>query len=323
MKNIIKINFLLTLFFTINTLAAVPLPVGFERWTPTSYSDVKFDQQCGAVQKEYNAPSGSRDTKSSSRIPHAGSYKIPYIPDRDFRVIDIEVKFNSFAGEHLLDIIFVKNSGPFKRDSWVLCGLTTAEVQSWADNKHFALLDVERYTRKNGDVRWAVILQDDPFNLKTLIFTGPTALSIDNINGTFGQDPDDADWRVLDIDVAGANGVNATYDVVLIQNHGGNHKLWNLEQGWSDESLVAGAYQLIDRERVGDYYDPKSPWFSAMLSVAVNNDYCTFEHLDHDGVWFNHNVKGITIDLEWHHDSEYAGIKHYKFYTVNAGYHCD
>jgi len=321
MKQLIKINLLLTLFFTINAYAAVPLPVGFERWTPTSYSIVEFDQECGAVQKKYNAPSGSRDSKSSSQIPHAGSYKIPYISDPDFRVMDIEVKYNSFAEEHRLDLIAVKNTGDFKRDSWVLCGLTTAEVKKWADNKQFALLDVERYTRKNGETRWAIVLQVDPFNLSSLFFE---ELSMENINSTFGQDPDDADWRVLDIDFAGANGINNVYNVILIQNHGDNHMLWNLEEGWSYENLVAGAYQLIDRElifrtMVNGYH----LWKSAMLSVAVNNDYCTLEHLDRDGVWFNHDFKGITIDLEWHHDYQHAGINFYKYYTVNAGYHCD
>ena len=313
MKSLTKI-IIATIFFLATTLVQAVEPIGFERWTPTNDSKVEFNKQCSEVQKEYNAPSGTKDDRSSSQIPHAGSYTIEGNHDRAYRVMDIEVKYNSHNGYNDLDIVAVKNYGPFARDSWVLCGLTTDEVQQWADNRNFALLDVEPYERKNGELRWAIILQKDPFKLTTLFFP---SLSIDNINETFGSDPDDSDWRVLDIDYVGISGGIIKYSVVVIQNFGDNHILWNLEEGWSHHNLVAGAYQLVDRERI-PHVSFSNAWLSAMLSVAVDNDYWTLEHLDQDKVKDNHGIIGVTVDLEAFEVDMHAGITFYEYYTVNA-----
>ncbi|NND01101.1 MAG: hypothetical protein HKN85_13045 [Gammaproteobacteria bacterium] len=301
-------------------------PVGFERWTPLSSSFVEFDHTCRQLQEKYNYP----------------DFFGPYNPDRvkeekDFRLIDIEVRSDISLG-HAYDAVVVTNSGSFNRKSWLACDLSLTYVRGLAQSKSMVILDIERYT-KGGKTVYAAILQLHEFSLDTMFI--PSA-RLSDINAIAGNDEDDSYMRVIDIDHVGYINIGCPgsseeacdwkgeplYSAVLVENSGDNHILWNLEDGWGDgaplDNLVTGAYQLVDREltRVNvENFEEK--WHSAMLSVAIDQDYHTLENLSKAQVHAaNHGSQGVIVDLEWdivwENPEIIPGVNNYDWYVVTA-----
>ncbi len=305
-------------------------PVGYERWTPNEGYDVVFNQTCDQLMHAYNYPKFFGPSKGRDE----------HVQEKDYRIIDIEVR-KEFDDSEVLDAVIVPNFGDWNRKSWLICDLSLSMLQSLATSKYMVMLDVERYKRA-GRTYYAVILQIHGFELDT--FFMPSA-RLSDIKMFAGDDSIDEYMRVVDIDKVGeisvsgncehvddgvaCGGVEALYHAVLIRNTGDNHVLYNLEHGegdgWPLDELVPGAYQLIDREltRVSIINQDTEVWHSAMLSVAIDQDYHTLENLSqNDVIGMNHGPRGTIIDLEWEAYSTdptaIPGVLDYEWYVVTS-----
>ena len=135
--------------------------------------------------------------------------------------------------------------------------------------------------------------------------------------------------RVIDVDFVGYGRCDrpaepgqacstVLYDAVLVKNTGGNYMLWNLEEGWNCDPHVASAYQLVDREKDAAF-SSDTIWWSAYLSVAVDNEYDTDEFLTPTDVlfWHDHDFQRV-IDLELDPAVTPGDPGYPSYYTVNA-----
>jgi hypothetical protein len=285
-------------------------PIGFERWTEPPDSGIVFNQEFADLFAEYSNPAST----ISGTLFAPG---IKGLPAR--RLIDIEIHSDGPFAHNVADAVWVENSGGFQIDSWLVNRMTQAQLLQWPNYRAYVILDLERYQR-NGRTLWAAIVQR---NLHQVPWGIVLEVSIDAINAVAR----DNDMRVVDVDFVGygqGTGCNPgeacivpIYDAVLVENSGANHVDWNLEEGWNYEPHVASEAQLIDREK-DISLSGEAAWWSAYLSVFVDNEYETYEFLNEFDVLFNHgHVLHRVIDLELDPAIPGGDPEFPSYYTVN------
>ena len=282
-------------------------PMGYERFTEANDTGVVFGWEFADLQAEFSSSSDL----GGGTLAHGG---IPFpIPER--RVIDIEIRRDEEDTHNVVDAVWIENSGDMQEDSWLLNNLTTSQLLSWTGNSGFVLTDIEKYF-KGDQVRWAAILQRNPVGFDTMVLLNTDLNAIFTVCGVNNM-------RVLELDFdrfeycdgRGEFCAEARYNAILVQNAGDNYLKWNLEAGWSVDPHVAGAYQLVDSEKlpgigIGDI------WFVVYLSVAIDNDYKTYINKSQFDLQIN-NMFFPAIDLEVDPDISPGNPKYPSFYSVH------
>jgi hypothetical protein len=269
-------------------LAAVQPPIGFERWTdPDVGSGIDFGLTAEQVFQNYAAS-----------LPLGG---IPQTyPQKEERLIDIEIRaVGSGLAYYVYDVVWVKNTGDFKLDSWFLPGLTEADLKLLPGlaQQGAVAVDVERYPEGN-QWRYSVILQQNDGHLDWDILTDASLQQVLDAAGHWDE------MRILDLDFARPGPLNcqtdrgqacspATFDAILVANSGAKAIKWNVWFNLTPEQLAAQearGWRVVDWENPGD--TPTTIVVKARGSYEIIND------LDKPEAIFEHGHHGRVVDLE-------------------------
>ncbi|MHC1765328.1 MAG: hypothetical protein AB9869_13675 [Verrucomicrobiia bacterium] len=264
------------------TMGAQP-PIGFERWTDpevplgVSGSDLAFGLTPAQIYQEYAIP-----------FPAPG---FPGSPQKDRRLIDIEVRSQGGLASYVYDIVWVVNTGGFKLDSWFLFDLTEGEVHALNSFSEAVILDIERYPKGNG-WRFAVILQRNTDKYPWQVLTSASLDEILDAKARTGS-------RIVDIDYYSVNRKNwrersgppSGHDAVLVSNTGGNYmpSVAAGAYGADYDDMSAAGFQLVDREGNGTLL---TLWVKSM------RPFLTYLGLTQNDVIFHHGHHGRVVDLE-------------------------
>lgn len=268
--------------------AAVQPPIGFERWTnPDVESGIDFGLTAEQVFQTYAAS-----------LPLGG---IPQThPQKDKRLIDIEIRADgSGLANYVYDVVWVKNAGNFKLDSWFLPGLTEADLKLLPRlaQQGAVAVDVERYPEGN-QWRYSVILQQNDGHLDWDILTDASLQQVLDAAGQWDE------MRLLDLDFAQPGPLGcptvpgqacspATFDAILVANSGAKAIRWNVWFNLTSEQLAAQearGWRVVDWENPGDTL--------TTIVVKARGAYEIVNDLDEPAAIFEHGHHGRVVDLE-------------------------
>jgi hypothetical protein len=269
------------------TFGVVQPPIGFERWEAPPVgpagewaSGVDFGLTPAKIYQKYAA-------QLLIGLPASGLRH----QQKDMRLIDIEVRADgSGLGVHLYDVVWVRNEGSFLLDSWLVTGLTAAEVELFQQFDDVIILDIERYTHGTKEWRFAIILQRNSgkFDWEVLLDVDyDTAIQAAHASGT----------RAVDVDRFFACGPRSAggdcqdrYDVVLVDNAGSN-LVPTIDFFQASIPYSIPGYQITDFE-INALGIHTTNW------VLSGNPYIMLSGQSEDDVIHNHNHRGRVIDLE-------------------------
>jgi hypothetical protein len=239
--------------------AAEPTPLGYERWTdaPASepfFSNVLFDHDVESLYGSY-----------TNELELFSTGKKGFKPQASHRLIDVDRVYIDETGKPRLDAVWIKNVGDFKTNSWLLYDLTAADVQLVASLPNAFILDIESYG-KEGDLRYMIILRDNPKKFAYVVFTDATTddtvvLPNGSEKSLHEMFDDRKNWRATDIDVRAVGGEYfdwpqfydssmTRYNAVFVTNLGQNHKETVVLEGDNQTIIDYAGYgmQLVDFE---------------------------------------------------------------------------
>lgn len=258
-------------------------PIGFERWEAPgpigSGSGVDFGLKPKDIYKEYAA-------QFLIGLPETS----PLQAQKDKRLIDIEVRSTGIGqADYVWDVVWVKNEGDFKIDSWFIHELKADEVMLLAELDDVIILDIERYA-KGSEVRFAVILQRNSGKFAWSVLLGVTpATAAAALHG---------DLRVVDVDRDKAcsrrfrreQACPTVLDVVMVENTGTNFvDAFDLFEAFPP--VAVGGFQLRDLE-------PKGAFTHMTSWISPGSDYQTSQWFTKEEVAHSHLHTGRIIDLE-------------------------
>jgi hypothetical protein len=313
-------------------------PIGFERWMEPPSFGVSYGISLEVVAEAFGSTS---DTWWLNVIYQPGTFHTPF-----WRVMDIEIHEapgNFYFEPDVADIVYVRNSGEFERETWVLYEMLDSYLETWPPNMTQIPLDIERYQHA-GQTRWAVVVVRNPVKVTAKVMLEVTLEQIQQAiqdaaaGSAAGSAPQPPLYlRPLDIDFVDivvdepchvprgqACPWHALYDVVLVENSGDNKMLWNLEEGWDYEPHVTSAAQLVDVAQAGKFggNGGSGSSFGAYLSVVVENDWVEHDALSAAQVnqtmtQMHERIIDLDLDPDFPYDATLSPEKWPRYHTVN------
>jgi hypothetical protein len=276
--------------FSPRALAASQPPIGYERWTHTNAdAGVDFGLTAGQVFQKYAA-----QFFLGTPAEHM---------QKDKRLIDIEVRPASGGlADYVYDVIWVKNEGALKLESWFVPGLTADELHQLPQlaSGGIVVLDVERYPQEK-EWRYSVILQRNAGKFGFDILTNASWDTIEQAKNRNGL-------RVLDLDYAletsvascpspslpsGQACAPSKFDAILVANTGSNQITTAVHFNMAEAQIIDKAtqgYQIIDHEGLS--------LGKATVWVKPGEPFNLIPGLSENEVTFENNHHGRVVDLE-------------------------
>lgn len=292
---------------SVTTMPAAPAaaggaqqPVGFERWTDPGGS-------CGgATGVDFNLGLAEIYQQYAAQMVIGLPADEPRFQQKDRRLIDIEIHGDgSGLAEYVYDVVWVCNDGGFALDSWLVPGLTEADLDQLDEFDDIVILDIERYPDGAG-WRYSAIVQRNSgeFDWEVLVGTTPADIQA-AVRRTGG--------RVVDVDVVPycsprtprGQACEGLRDAVVVENTGANHvDTVDVFVGFPSSSPPA-QFQLTDLETgLTNWMTPGNP-FEVVESATMAD------------VVHSHGHVGRVVDLEVvAHPTRPVGAT-YTYRTVN------
>jgi hypothetical protein len=274
-------------------LATLQSPIGYERWTnPDANSDVDFGLTTEQVFQKYAAS-----------LNLAGLQ--PTHAPKDKRLIDIEVRDDgSGLANYVYDVVWVKDEGEFRLDSWFVPGMKEDELLMLPELGPLGMVavDLERFP-VGGEWRYSVILQRNAGKFGWQILTDVPWEQVESTADHQGLRLLDLDYAVPGPDscpVQGQACSEATFDAILVANSGSNSietKSWFNMTAADIAAKQAQGYQMIDRE--------DAVALAATIWVKPGLPFDLHDNLSENEVIFEHGHHGRVVDLE-HTSTSYA-----------------
>ncbi len=271
------------LFFHVRAHAQ---PMGYERWTDSAAASGEF------FDKSFAWVAGNLDNPLVIGMPAPGP--------NDTRLIDIEI--NTVENQLQVSGIWVENQDDFKQESWLIAGLTGADVKLLEDLQDITIVDIERY-RRQGQTFFAAIGQRNRVKQPWVFLPAVTLDDIRVWQQGLGYRLVDVDY--VSVDPNGREGPVVYYDAVMIRNAGSNFMLWGVDL--KDESdvwdLNLAGFHVTDVEYV--------PALDQYICVYVNVNSLFDFVWDQTANQIQNYNSGKVIDLEGSH----TGFK--KWYKIH------
>lgn len=280
---------------SMETMAAGIYPIGFERWTPN------YDKDSGAfVGKTFSHVYSNWATQ----LVGPGLIQPP---QKDKRLIDIEVRYDKKAKQPLVSGVWVENVGSFRKSSWLIAGVLASELDPLIDYLKKAKLvvrDIERYQRNPKEVYlFALLVEPNPFELEWEIFTGLVSAGL----ARHANDQVPEDFRMLDLDVLELieapespgpldQAAAYVYDLIIIENPPStlHHVHWEFRFVSAAEAMQFYVFDtMVDVEGISDH---------GLYAIIVSGEALTAEvigyNLDAGGVAAGESGWGPARDIE-------------------------
>ncbi len=292
------------LFGPLQNLFAID-PIGFERWTPN------FNNDSGAfVDKTFSHVY----THWAAQLVGPG---LMADPQKEKRLIDIEVRFDEKTQKPLVSGVWIENAGGFRKNSWLVSGVVASEMDpliEYLKKARLIIRDLERYQRKANEVTvFAMIIEENPFDLDWDVFTGlQNSFLVDHANEQVPANSRMLDFDYLQfVDAPSQSGPlqqagTYQYDLVTIENPPNtlHHVEWEFRHVDPNElaQLEGSVFNtLVDVEGMNQY---------GLYAIVVSGEILTAEklgyNLDAVSVADSEVVWGPARDIEGSAEHEFG-----------------
>ena len=235
-----------------------PNEIGYERWLPSSGQNGYFTNKTfSQVYANY-----------ATQLVGPG---LTQPPQKDKRLIDVEVKYDEKAGQPLVSGVWIESVGCDRKSSYLIAGVQSSELKpliEYLKLAEYIVVDIERYQRKPNETQvFAMIVEPNKPGLDWDVLTGVELHYLE-----YGSLPFPYGYRVLEFDYLGPGSADTgggrgplgqadpyAFDFVIVQNPYGSIDYVQFDIG------------LYERSKLNDMVD--TPFLCITDAELRDDDY--------------------------------------------------